>query len=659
MTRSRRPDSPARKRRIHTIDQIRSNDVLVKHLFPPLVTANPMTTFAALDRFAYNHRGLCVSVPNPKLGETERPYNLYPRALVPELRPHVLPEPRLTRGGHISTHQPDPPRPLPYDFFLAQLIHYGLPFEWSRDGAMLSLARGIQSVSLRVPSAILQVERRLKERWNENPNITVYGHQLVMASSERKTIHNSRVVASRIHTNKIVASGNDDDQGTGLAVDVGSDPSSPASDVDATVESSEEEVGETESGLESGDEDEMDEEDEEDEEEYGEVDSEEDFAIGSDEEADLTAHVEHSDTQAESEALSEDETGEDSVSYSEARKGTKSTLGVKQQEFAIYIGPVDTTSKVVKKENVEIATDENEDSDQDESDESDESDERDDLNDGDNQDIKPTIHAASGSKEVLYGRLGKHMPTPGPDEAAESDDEDLDADQTLKKFLQNAKTIPEVVNKSVIHGVEGKSTPSGIASRPMLISGESSRVLAGKRAFIPPRIQIGNRIAASDVSYTNDKISQKSKEPSSTTSQSTLRTKNKNSAHPQPRELSRRAQSTLSVDTTTQSARSPEQPASTSGTFGQVSLPIWTPVQQAHSQILQAVNPEPSLKPKRASHNTTALPSSSPESSSGPGSGAFTVRQLRGVMHGKGPGIPDGGEYPDDDDWNDWTARGG
>ena len=126
-----------------------------------------MDTLSGQDKFLYNSDGFHVIIPNPT--SDGQPYLLYDRVRVTDLRPHVLPEPRFTRGGHLSSHQPEPVEEQPYTFYLAQLIHYGLEFEWSKGAAKLSLAKAIENGSLRVPPLILHLEKYLRQLWEEKP----------------------------------------------------------------------------------------------------------------------------------------------------------------------------------------------------------------------------------------------------------------------------------------------------------------------------------------------------------------------------------------------------------------------------------------------------------------------------------------------------------
>lgn len=156
---------------------------LCKSFYPCIVTQDPMDTLSGQDKFLYNSDGFQVIVPNP--ASDVQPYLLYDRVRVTDLRPYVLPEPRFTRGGHLSSHQPEPVEEQPYTFYLAQLVHYGLEFEWSRDAAKLSLAKAIQDGSLRVPPSIMHLERRLKQLWEGKSGDTILvGNSAIEESSD-------------------------------------------------------------------------------------------------------------------------------------------------------------------------------------------------------------------------------------------------------------------------------------------------------------------------------------------------------------------------------------------------------------------------------------------------------------------------------------------
>ena len=73
-----------------------------------------------------------------------------------------MPQIRLTRGGNISQYQPHPPPPKPYDFYLAQLIHYGLDFHFQIEAAQRALEIEIRLGRLRVPSSLVRLEKELK-----------------------------------------------------------------------------------------------------------------------------------------------------------------------------------------------------------------------------------------------------------------------------------------------------------------------------------------------------------------------------------------------------------------------------------------------------------------------------------------------------------------
>lgn len=92
------------------------------------------------------------------------------RASLSELKALLTPQLRLTRAGNISTHQPAPPPPQPYDFYLAQLVHYGLDFHFDSESAQRDLEIQISLGRLQVPPSLLELEKELKRAhdWKQN-----------------------------------------------------------------------------------------------------------------------------------------------------------------------------------------------------------------------------------------------------------------------------------------------------------------------------------------------------------------------------------------------------------------------------------------------------------------------------------------------------------
>lgn len=118
-------------------------------------------SLASEDRFSFDERvGFRVEIP-----DGESPV-FYPRASVAQLRDHLFPPVRLTRAGHLSTHQPAPKSPRPFGFWLAQLLHYGCPLERVQPLTTLQiqavLKRALQGGTLRVPQDLKGLERRLR-----------------------------------------------------------------------------------------------------------------------------------------------------------------------------------------------------------------------------------------------------------------------------------------------------------------------------------------------------------------------------------------------------------------------------------------------------------------------------------------------------------------
>jgi len=82
---------------------------------------------------------------------------------VSHLKSLLMPQLRLTRAGNISSRQPTPPPPQPYDFYLAQLIHYGLDFHFEIEAAQRALEIEIRLAKLTVPPGLLNLEKELKK----------------------------------------------------------------------------------------------------------------------------------------------------------------------------------------------------------------------------------------------------------------------------------------------------------------------------------------------------------------------------------------------------------------------------------------------------------------------------------------------------------------
>lgn len=116
-----------------------------------------MESFSQPERFIWHDGVFTVIIPNG----SRTAY--HPRASVAYLKTLLIPQLRLTRAGNISSHQPPPPPPQPYDFYLAQLIHYGLDFHFETESAQRALEIEIRLGRLHVPSGLMRLEKELRK----------------------------------------------------------------------------------------------------------------------------------------------------------------------------------------------------------------------------------------------------------------------------------------------------------------------------------------------------------------------------------------------------------------------------------------------------------------------------------------------------------------
>ncbi len=119
-------------------------------------TMRLMDSFSQPERFIWHEGVFAVIIPNG----TRTAY--HPRASLSYLRTLLIPQLRLTRAGNISSHQPPPPPARPYDFYLAQLIHYGLDFHFETESAQRALEIQIRLERLHVPPGLMRLERELR-----------------------------------------------------------------------------------------------------------------------------------------------------------------------------------------------------------------------------------------------------------------------------------------------------------------------------------------------------------------------------------------------------------------------------------------------------------------------------------------------------------------
>jgi hypothetical protein len=123
-----------------------------------------MDSFSQRERFVWMGDAFTVMIPNGSRT------SYYARASLLQLKALLTPQLRLTRAGNISTHQPTPPAPQPYEFYLAQLIHYGLDFHFDSESAQRDLEIRIRLERLQVPAGLLELEKELKRahEWKQN-----------------------------------------------------------------------------------------------------------------------------------------------------------------------------------------------------------------------------------------------------------------------------------------------------------------------------------------------------------------------------------------------------------------------------------------------------------------------------------------------------------
>jgi hypothetical protein len=119
-------------------------------------TMSLMASFSQPERFTWHDNAFTVMIPNGNRTA------YHARASQSDLRALLMPQLRLTRGGNISQHQPDPPAPQPYDFYLAQLIHYGLDFHFEIEMAQRALEIELRLGRLRIPPSLQNLERELE-----------------------------------------------------------------------------------------------------------------------------------------------------------------------------------------------------------------------------------------------------------------------------------------------------------------------------------------------------------------------------------------------------------------------------------------------------------------------------------------------------------------
>ena len=155
---------------------------MAQHALSSNVSAS-LTSFSAKDRFSYSAAsGFRVAIP--RVGH----WDYHTRAKLPELKALLIADVKLTRGGKISKHQPE--RPFPggdyrcliassktfttylhlHSWFLAQLIHYGLELQFTRDQAKAALKHALLTAQIEVPGRLLQLESDMRKSYDQRVN---------------------------------------------------------------------------------------------------------------------------------------------------------------------------------------------------------------------------------------------------------------------------------------------------------------------------------------------------------------------------------------------------------------------------------------------------------------------------------------------------------
>lgn len=150
-----------------------------------------MDSFSQRDRFVWRDNEFQVIIPNGTRTAC------YPRASPSYLKALLIPQLRLTRGGNISLHQPTPPPPQPYEFYLAQLIHYGLDFHFDIEAAQRALEIQLRLGRLRVPPGLVKLEKDLRREHDREQKKL---HEQVVRYSGKQ--HSGSNIESSIPVNK-------------------------------------------------------------------------------------------------------------------------------------------------------------------------------------------------------------------------------------------------------------------------------------------------------------------------------------------------------------------------------------------------------------------------------------------------------------------------
>jgi hypothetical protein len=111
--------------------------------------------------FYYNGRGIFVVIEGINY-HREDPRRLH------TLLTHVRGQPLLTKAGVVSKRKP--PKSKPVEFYIAQLMHYGLKIYKTKDVAKKHLLQSfnLATGTIAIPQNIQKLEKEMKKEWDKN-----------------------------------------------------------------------------------------------------------------------------------------------------------------------------------------------------------------------------------------------------------------------------------------------------------------------------------------------------------------------------------------------------------------------------------------------------------------------------------------------------------
>jgi hypothetical protein len=111
--------------------------------------------------FYYNGRGIFVVIEGINY-HREDPRRLH------TLLTHVRGQPLLTKAGVVSKRKP--PKSKPVEFYIAQLMHYGLKIYKTKDVAKKHLLQSfnLATGTITIPQNIQKLEKEMKKEWDKN-----------------------------------------------------------------------------------------------------------------------------------------------------------------------------------------------------------------------------------------------------------------------------------------------------------------------------------------------------------------------------------------------------------------------------------------------------------------------------------------------------------